>query len=89
MLGAAFAASASAVPAWQEGLGDGSNAGGLTGAILAEAGGFGKFMTVVLALSVSGTCAPAMYTFGTSLMTIWPIFARVPRYVYGFIATGM
>ena len=89
MLGAAFAASAPVVPAWREGLGDGSNAGGLTGAILAEAGGFGKFMTVVLALSTSAACIQTMYTFGNSLMTVWPVFARVPRYVYGFVATGM
>ncbi|KAI0316074.1 cytosine-purine permease [Amylostereum chailletii] len=89
MLGAAFAAGASSVPSWQEGLGNGSNVGGLVGAILAEAGGFGKFLTVMVALTVPSACAPTMYSFGTSFMTVWPLLARVPRYLYGFVATAV
>lgn len=64
MLGAAFAAMAPGVPSWETGFGDGSNVGGLIAAILEPAGGFGKFLVVLIALSIPSACAPTMYTFG-------------------------
>lgn len=64
MIGAAFAAAAPGVPAWAAGFDNGNNAGGLVMAVLAPAGGFGKFMLVLIALSTTGACAPTMYTFG-------------------------
>ena len=64
MLGAAFAAATPAVPSWKSGFNDGDNIGGLISAILAPTGGFGKFLVVLLALSVPSACAPTMYTFG-------------------------
>ena len=61
MIGAAFAASAPAVPAWQAGLGaDFGNVGGLIGAVLFEAGGWGKFLAVVCALTIPSAVAPTM-----------------------------
>ncbi|KAI0263039.1 cytosine-purine permease [Gloeopeniophorella convolvens] len=89
MLGAAFAASAPAVPAWQAGLGDGSNVGGLLGAVLAMSGGFGRFLTVVVALTIPSAVAPTMYSFGTSFMAVSPLFARVPRYAYALVSTAI
>lgn len=89
MLGAAFAASAPAVPAWQAGLGNGSDVGGLLGSVLFGAGGFGKFLTALVALTVPSVVAPTMYSFGTSFMTVTPLLARLPRYVYAMVATGM
>ncbi|THH12960.1 hypothetical protein EW146_g7213 [Bondarzewia mesenterica] len=89
MLGASFAASAPAVPAWQAGLGDGSNVGGLIEAVLSMSGGFGKFLTVVIALTIPSAVAPTMYSFGTSFMAVTPILAKVPRYVYAVIATAI
>jgi hypothetical protein len=64
MLGAAFAAASPAVPRWHEGFGNGDDVGGLIAAILSPAGGFGKFLVVLIALSVPSACAPTMYTFG-------------------------
>ena len=66
MLGAVFAATAPAVPSWKLGFNDGLNVGGLISAILAPAGGFGKILVVLLALSVPSACAPTMYIFGLS-----------------------
>ncbi|KAI0698036.1 hypothetical protein C8T65DRAFT_710244 [Cerioporus squamosus] len=87
MLGAAFAAAAPAVPSWDAGFDNGNSVGGLVAAVLAPAGGFGKFLTVLIALFIPSTCAPTMYTFASSFMTIHAWFALVPRYVYAFIST--
>ncbi|OCH88374.1 cytosine-purine permease [Obba rivulosa] len=89
MLGAAFAASAASVPSWNTGFDDGNNVGGLIEAILSPAGGFGKFLTVLVALSIPSACAPTMYTFGSSFMTITPFAARIPRYVYTIISEAI
>ena len=106
MLGAAFAAVAPAVPSWKSGFSDGNNVGGLISAVLSPTGGFGKFLVVLLALSVPPACAPTMYTFGmslhviqlsshragstgTSFMSIAPIFARVPRYIFAIVSEVM
>ena len=70
MLGAAFAAAAPAVPSWTAGFDDGNNLGGLISAILAPTGGFGKFLVVLLSLSVPSACAPTMYTFGSSFTLV-------------------
>ncbi|EIW55544.1 cytosine-purine permease [Trametes versicolor FP-101664 SS1] len=89
MLGAAFAAAAPGVPSWEAGFEQGNNVGGLIQAVLSPSGGFGKFLTVLLALSIPSACAPTMYTFASSFMTIHAWFARVPRYVYTFISEAI
>ena len=88
-MGASFAASASVVPAWQAGLGNGNNVGGLIEAILGMSGGFGKFLTVVIALTIPSAVAPTMYSFASSFMAVTPILAKIPRYVYAVVATAM
>jgi purine-cytosine permease-like protein len=81
MIGAAFAAAAPAVPLWKSGFGDGSNVGGLISAILAPTKGFGKFLVVLLALSVPSACAPTMYTFGLSFTSVDSLgIERLHRY---------
>ena len=89
MLGAAFAAAAPAVPSWNAGFDNGNNVGGLFSAVLSPAGGFGKFMTALCALTIPSACAPTMYTFSSSLMTISYYFARIPRYVYALVSAAM
>ena len=51
MIGAAFGAALVSNPSWMAGYESGG-AGGLVGAVLEPVGGFGKFLTVMLALSV-------------------------------------
>ena len=89
MLGAAFAAAAPAVPAWEAGFDNGNSVGGLVEAVLAPAGGFGKFLTVLIALFIPSACAPTMYTFASSCMAVAAVFARVPRWVYAVVSEGM
>ena len=89
MLGAAFAAASVTVPSWRAGLGDGGDVGGLVAAVLAPTGKFGKFLLVLLSLTAPSACAPTMYTFGSSAMTILPWFAKVPRYVFVMISEAM
>ncbi|KAH9947892.1 permease for cytosine/purines, uracil, thiamine, allantoin-domain-containing protein [Amylocystis lapponica] len=89
MLGASFTAAASYVPAWGAGLGNGNDIGGLIAAVLGPAGWFGKLLLVLLALTAPSQCAPTMYTACTSLMTVAPALARVPRSVMAVISTAI
>lgn len=57
--------------------------------MLSPLGGFGKFLCVILALSIPSSVAPTMYTFSSSFMTIGTYFALVPRYLYIFVAEAM
>ena len=63
MIGAAFAAAAPGVPLWSVGFKDGKDMGGLIAAVLAPAGGFGKFLLVLIVVSTASASAPAMYSF--------------------------
>ncbi|KAL4253400.1 purine-cytosine permease (2.A.39) family protein [Abortiporus biennis] len=89
MMGAAFTAASFSIPEWQAGLGNGNDVGDLIAAILQPAGGFGKFLLVLLALTTPSACAPTMYTVCTSLMTISPVFARIPRFVIAIVSTAI
>ncbi|KAI6040865.1 cytosine-purine permease [Pisolithus marmoratus] len=88
-MGAAFAAAAPSVPAWNAGFQDSTSVGGLVHSILTPVGGFGKLLTVLVALGIPSACAPCMYTFSTSFMAIAGWFALVPRWVYILISEGV
>ncbi|KAG2146353.1 permease for cytosine/purines, uracil, thiamine, allantoin-domain-containing protein [Suillus clintonianus] len=87
-LGAAFAAAAPNVPAWNAGF-DSSSVGGLVYSVLLPTGTFGKILTALVALSIPSCCAPIMYTFINSFMAIATRFAAVPRWVYILISEGI
>ncbi|KZT63429.1 hypothetical protein DAEQUDRAFT_770630 [Daedalea quercina L-15889] len=89
MLGAAFTAGAAFNPAWKAGLGNGNDIGGLIAAVLEPAGGFGKFLVVLLALTTPSQCAPSMYTACNSFMTLTPGFARIPRFFLAIASTAI
>ncbi|KAF8991745.1 cytosine-purine permease [Cyathus striatus] len=86
--GAAVAAAASGVPAWNEGY-SGGNVGGLLEAMLRPIGGFGKFLTVLLSLSVVPNMAAAFYSFSLNVQVVFPPFVAVPRYVFSIAATAI
>ncbi|CAE6462114.1 unnamed protein product [Rhizoctonia solani] len=83
LIGAAFAASLPSNPPWQAGY-EAAGAGGLVDAILSPAKGFGKFLTVLLALS-----GPTLYSFSISSQVVLPFSARVPRYAFSIAGTGI
>ncbi|KAG7446742.1 uncharacterized protein BT62DRAFT_986678 [Guyanagaster necrorhizus] len=87
-LGAAVTASASFVPAWDEGYA-GGNVGGLLEAMLQPAGNFGKFLTVLLSLSVAGNIAPTFYSMCLNIQVFIPVLYVVPRYVFSILATAI
>lgn len=64
MMGAAFAAAAPGIPSWNAGYDGGNDLGGLLSAVLSPAGGFSKFLLVLIAFGTSCAAAPTMYTFG-------------------------
>ncbi|KAF8434519.1 purine-cytosine permease [Boletus edulis BED1] len=88
-LGVAFAAAAPNVPVWKTAFQDSTSVGGLMYGVLSPLGGFGKFLTVLVALSVAGACAPTMYTFSTSLMSVAHWFCLVPRWVYILVSEAI
>lgn len=87
-LGAAVVLSAPFVPAWETGYADG-NVGGLVEATLQPTGNFGKFLTVLMALSVTANIAPTFYSFSLSFQVFIPPFAVIPRYMFSILATAM
>jgi len=58
-------------------------------AVLRKTGDFGDFLIVLLALTIPSSCAPNMYTFGTSFMTMGSWFSKVPRFVYVILAEAI
>ncbi|KAI0284674.1 permease for cytosine/purines, uracil, thiamine, allantoin-domain-containing protein [Russula aff. rugulosa BPL654] len=85
-LGAAAAISAPSVPEWNAGF-TGGNVGGLVRAILSPVGGFGKFLVVLLSLSVTGTNTPTIYSMCMEFQVLFPPLVVVPRYVFSVVAT--
>ncbi|KAK5128731.1 hypothetical protein LTR85_000064 [Meristemomyces frigidus] len=61
--------------------------GGTLGAMVGKIGGFGKFIMVVLTLSVIGTTARDFYTISVNLPGILPPLGGLPRFLL-VIATG-
>ena len=87
-LGAAAAISAPSVSDWNAGYA-GGNVGGLLNAMLSPVHGFGKFLMVLVSLSVTGNNAPTIYSLCLAVQTLIPPFAVIPRYVFSVLATAV
>ncbi|KAL4068556.1 permease for cytosine/purines, uracil, thiamine, allantoin-domain-containing protein [Scleroderma yunnanense] len=88
-LGAAAVLAASNVPSWNEGYGTAGNIGGLLNAMLSPLGGFGKFLTVMLSLSVTANIACTLYSMCFNFQVLVPSFSKVPRYVFSILGTAI
>ncbi|CAE7213747.1 unnamed protein product [Rhizoctonia solani] len=88
LVGAAFATSFASNPSWQAGY-EAAGVGGLVDVVLSPCGGFGKFLTVLLALSVIANMSPTLYSFGISAQVVLPFTAHMPRYVFSIAGTGI
>ena len=87
-LGAAVAINAPLVAVWNTGYADG-NVGGLLEAMLRPTGNFGKFLTVLLSLSVTGNIAASFYSISLNIQVFIPWLVIVPRYILSVLATAM
>lgn len=88
ILGAAIGAVVPNVESWNEGNTNYS-AGGVIEAMLHPAGGFGKFVTVLLAFSLIGNVAASMYSITLNFQATITYAARVPRALYAVVTTAI
>jgi NCS1 nucleoside transporter family len=87
-LGAAMGGAVPNIPSWQAGY-DTNSASGVLAAMLHPAGGFGRFVTVVLAFSMLGNLSATMYSVTLNLQMLVPWFFRIPRIVFSIVITGI
>ncbi|KAH0834778.1 cytosine-purine permease [Lanmaoa asiatica] len=88
-LGAAAVLAAPSVDSWSTGYGPDGNVGGLLEAMLSPVGNFGKFLTVMLSLSVTANIACTLYSMCFNFQVVVPKLARVPRYVFSIVGTAI
>ncbi|GJC94755.1 NCS1 nucleoside transporter [Colletotrichum higginsianum] len=86
-LGAAIGGAMGNIPEWQDGFSS-TLVGGVLGAMLAPAGGFGKFILVVLAFTLLANISGTMYAITLNFQTLIPTF-RLPRYVFSVVVTAI
>jgi purine-cytosine permease-like protein len=65
------------------------NVGGLLEAMLSPVGNFGKFLTVMLSLSVTANIACTLYSICFNFQVMIPALSKVPRYVFSILGTVM
>ncbi|KYK62134.1 purine-cytosine permease FCY22 [Drechmeria coniospora] len=63
--------------------------GGVLSAMLANVHGFGKFLVVVLCLTLLGNTCGTFYAITLNLQTLAPGLSRVPRYVFSIVTTAI
>lgn len=88
-IGAAFAVAATSVPAWSAGFQGGGNVGGLMEAVFQPLGNFGKFLTVIMSLSVAPNLVSILYSASLNYQIIVPQLFVVPRYIFTILTAAM
>ncbi|KAK7423814.1 hypothetical protein QQZ08_008857 [Neonectria magnoliae] len=86
VLGAAIAGALPNEPDWEEAYGQ-SLVGGILAAMLASAGGFGKFVVVILSLTLLGNTGGTMYAITLNFQTLIPGLIKIPRYAFAIVVT--
>lgn len=84
LLGAGFALSARDNAAWSEALAT-SNGALFNLVMSSKTGNFGKFITVLLGLSIIGNTSASIYSFGLNLPAILPPLRHLPRFIFPLI----
>ncbi|KAK4122281.1 hypothetical protein N657DRAFT_672861 [Parathielavia appendiculata] len=83
-LGSAIGNAIANVPHWQDAY-DETLVGGVLAAMLAPAGGFGKFLVVLLSFSLLGNLAATSYSVTLNLQLLLPFLVKVPRYLFSIV----
>ncbi|KAI0413626.1 permease for cytosine/purines, uracil, thiamine, allantoin-domain-containing protein [Xylaria grammica] len=84
VLGAAIGGATASNAAWAEGYAK-YIVGGVLEAMLKPAGGFGKFIAVLLSLSVIGNLSASMYSISLNFQLLVPFFINIPRFVFSIV----
>ncbi|GFP59855.1 hypothetical protein ACSS6W_005058 [Trichoderma asperelloides] len=88
ILGAAVAGAIPNNPEWQDAF-DNYSVGGALAAMLSSAGNFGKFIVVVLALTLLGNTCGTFYAITLNFQTLAPWLFKVPRYLFAVVITAI
>lgn len=88
ILGAAIGGAIPNVPSWAAAY-EVSNVGGVIYEMLTPAGGFGKFIVVLLALASIGNIAISSYSVSLNLQMLVPFFARIHRIVFVIVTLAI
>jgi len=86
IFGAVVALSAQAIPSWS--AASEISVPSLLYALVG-AGNPGRFVMVLMALSVTANTAPTIYSCGLSAMVLVPMLVRVPRYFLAIVVTAI
>lgn len=87
-LGAAIGATVPVIPEWSDAY-DINSIGGVMDAMLRPAGGFGRFVTLILALSVIANTAPSVYSLSLNFQILIPGLHRIPRIIHVITCTAI
>ncbi|KAI1931348.1 hypothetical protein LOZ12_001601 [Ophidiomyces ophidiicola] len=85
VLGAAIGGAVPNVPAWAAAYATGSVGGIFAAMLTGSAGGFGAFVTVLLAFSTLGNIAATIYAITLNFQILLPVLARVPRALFALV----
>ncbi len=88
VLGAAMGGAVTSIPEWEEGY-DTNLVGGVLADMLQSAGGFGKFLVVVLSLTLLGNLAATAYSITLNFQMLVPVLLKVPRYLFAIVITAI
>lgn len=88
VLGAAIGGAVPNVPAWSAAY-ESYSVRGVLASMLTRAGGFGKFVVVVLAFSMIGNIGISMYSIALNIQMFLPVLVRVPRSIFSIIVTAI
>lgn len=87
-LGATIGATVPVIPSWSDAY-DVNSIGGVMAAMLEPAGGVGKFVTLILALSVFNNRAPSIYSVSLNFQILIPDLHRVTRIIHVLTFTAI
>ncbi|BCS28515.1 purine-cytosine permease family protein [Aspergillus puulaauensis] len=87
-LGAAIGSATPSIPAWSTGYST-YGVGGVLESMLSPAGGFGKFVAVLLSFSLLGNLGASMYSITLNFQLLLPFFMKIPRFVFSVIYTAI
>ena len=88
VLGAAIGGAVMNVPSWEAGY-NSTSAGGVLAAMLEPAGGFGKFLVVLIALAILGNLAATMYSITLNFQLLIPWLVHIPRFLFAIVITAI